>query len=219
LVKDDFNTVLGIDQEQLGALTGLTDPDGGLTLEVVNAAKLLAKRYELVVLEYPPRSLTAGALEGALDRLERERGFVPDMIAVDYGDLMRVDTNNFRISIGDAFLQLRRIATERDAAVVTATQSNRGGARATLVTESDVAEDFSKIATADWAITYSQSAAERALSLARLYVAAGRDAEDKVTAVVAQSYARGQFCLDSAHLPDKWTALLSQATGETDGAE
>ena len=168
----------------------------------------------------PAPIATLRALEDqALDRLARESRFVPDLVVVDYGDLMKVDASNYRLSVGDAFLQLRRIAVDRDLAVVTASQSNRESTRATLVTESDVAEDFSKIATADWSLTYSQTAAERVLGLARIFVAAGRDAQDKQTAVIAQSYARGQFCLDAARLPDKWTTMLADAGGGVDGAE
>ncbi len=218
LLKDTFGTVIGLEQEVLGELKGLSNGKG-LLPDVVRGAQTLAQRYDLRVLEYPPRSLTAVTLESALDRLARESRFVPDLVVVDYGDLMKVDASNYRLSVGDAFLQLRRIAVDRDLAVVTASQSNRESTRATLVTESDVAEDFSKIATADWSLTYSQTAAERVLGLARIFVAAGRDAQDKQTAVIAQSYARGQFCLDAARLPDKWTTMLADAAGGVDGAE
>ena len=218
LLKDTFGTVIGLEQEVLGELKGLSNGKG-LLPDVVRGAQTLAQRYDLRVLEYPPRSLTAVTLESALDRLARESRFVPDLVVVDYGDLMKVDASNYRLSVGDAFLQLRRIAVDRDLAVVTASQSNRESTRATLVTESDVAEDFSKIATADWSLTYSQTAAERVLGLARIFVAAGRDAQDKQTAVIAQSYARGQFCLDAARLPDKWTTMLADAGGGVDGAE
>lgn len=82
-----------------------------------------------------------------------------------------------------------------------------------MVLDTHAAEDFSKIGTADCAITYSQTAAERQLGLARLFVSNARTDEDKFTILIAQAYATGQFCLDSLRMMDSYWDQIRAAVG------
>lgn len=217
LIKDEYNTVNRFEFEQLGKRAGLILQAGKLNPVVLKRVLKLAERMELKIEEFPMRSLTVDGLKARLDTLERKEKFIPDMLIVDYGDLFKVNAANLRIEIGAVFQDLRGIGQERNMAVVTATQGNRGSSKAKLVTDFDVSEDFSKIMTADWVMTYSQSRAEKKLGLARLFTTAGRDEVDKQMVVVSQSYPTGQFCLDSARLPDDWDKiLLPYDTGEGD---
>jgi hypothetical protein len=89
--------------------------------------------------------------------------------------------------------------------LVAASQGNREAATSKLVTGEMASEDYSKIATADNVITYSQTLQEKALGLARIFVSQGRNDEDKFVSLITQSYATGQFCLDSTlMLSDYW---------------
>ena len=80
------------------------------------------------------------------------------------------------------------------------TQATRQASRVGRTSAEDVAEDWSKIATADTVLTYAASAAEKAMGLARITVAAHRNDEDKFSVVVSQNYASGQFSLDSVFM-------------------
>ena len=159
-------------------------------------------RLNVFIREFAPRSIGIPGLRAYLNSLERTQQFLPDILILDYADLLKVDTRNYRIEIGAMYQELRGIAVEKNIMIATASQANREGAGARMVLDTHAAEDFSKIGTADCAITYSQTAAERQLGLARLFVSNARTDEDKFTILITQSYATGQFCLDSIRMVD-----------------
>jgi hypothetical protein len=170
----------------------------------------------LLIKSFPTGTLTVGQLDAYLQELETFCGFVPDLVILDYADLMFVDPNNYRLALGILYKELRGIAVERHLALVTASQVNRGGANAKLIRDSDVAEDFSKIAIADCVLTYNQTALERRRGLARLFVSNGRVEADRFSVLLSQSYTAGQFALSSFPMPDNYWQFVEEGDGGED---
>lgn len=168
------------------------------------------KRPPLIIKQFPTGALTIAMLNAYLDGLERFHKFVPDVLILDYPKLMKISALNLRIELGGITEQLRGIAVERNLALVTAAQGNRDSASAMIVTDTMIGEDYSQIATADNVVTYTQTAQEKKLGLARLYVSNGRNDEDKFVVLISQSYASGQFCLDSAMLANNYDDVLER---------
>jgi DNA primase len=77
-----------------------------------------------------------------------------------------------------------------------------------------VSEDISKVNTADTVLTYSQTEQEHRVRMARLYVDYARNAERGTTILMSQSYATGQYVLDSALMQNVYWERLKQVTGE-----
>jgi replicative DNA helicase len=98
-------------------------------------------------------------------------------------------------------------------AVVAVTQGNRSSDNARTVTAGMVAEDWSKIGTADTVLTYSQTSEEKEIGLARVLVAAARDARDKYVVMISQSYATCQFCIDSVYMSKFVESEVDRMTG------
>lgn len=178
-------------------------------------------RMPLVIKAFPTSTLTVAQYEAYLDQLERLHKFVPDIVLFDYPDLMQVDSTNQRLEVGGLFRSLRGIAVKRNHALVTPTQGNRQSAESRTTLDTHVAEDYSKIATADIVVTYSQTAEEKRLGLARLFVSNARADEDKFTVLITQNYKVGQFALDSMRMGgDYWSTLdKSQGKPEVDDAK
>lgn len=165
----------------------------------------LKRRPRLLVKNFPTGSLTISMLKAYLDNLERFEKFTPGLLIIDYADLMAVkDPGNLRGELGEITKQLRGIAGERNMAVQTAAQTNREGIGATNVDVNHFSEDISKAFTADTIWTYNQTEQEYALGMARLYLAKHRDDEAKRWMLIAQSYAIGQYCLDSAPMHNRY---------------
>ena len=171
---------------------------------------------DFLVKAFPTSQLSVSGLKGYLDSVEQVHKFIPDLVILDYADLMHVDTNNYRIEVGALYRQLRGVAVERNLAMATASQVNRIGGTSKLVTEIHVAEDYSKIAIADSVLSYSQSSAERDLNVARIYAAAGRNEQDRFAVLIQQQYDLGQFCLDSRRLDHDYWSIIRQAEGDDD---
>lgn len=205
--KDERGILIDIDHEETKHLT-LADPNIRTTLSK-KIKKEFSRRPPLIIKQFPTGSLTVPALEAYLDGLERFHKIIPDMIVLDYPDLMEIDGNDVRVSTGKLYKELRGLAVSHNLALVAASQGNRSSSTAKMVTDAMVAEDYSKIATADNVITYSQTPQEHKLGLARLFVSNGRNDEDKFVVLISQSYATGQFCLDSALMNSDYEAKLN----------
>lgn len=204
--KDAEGNLSQLVHEELDRIT-LNDPN----IRAILASKIkrqFKRRPPLIIKEFPTGSLTMPMLRAYLDGLERFHKIVPDMIIVDYPDLMQIDPNNLRTATGKVFADLRGIGVERNAAIVVPTQGNRESETSRLVTGAQVAEDISKMAIADTAVTYSQTPAEKRLGLARLLVDKSRNDEDKFQLLIAQAYAIGQFSLDSCLMSSDYWDLV-----------
>jgi hypothetical protein len=158
------------------------------------------KEKLLVIKKFPMRSLTVNQLDAYLDTLEATENFIPDMLILDYIGVMKTDARDHRISLGRTFEDFHGLIERRNMAGVTAAQVSRAGAEAAFVKSTHVSEDWSLIHTTDTAVTYTATDDEESLGLARLFVAKGRQEKDKFGLVITQSYAMGQFCLQSAPL-------------------
>jgi len=173
--------------------------DPGMRSKLSNRiSREFRKRPSLIIKQFPTGTLTVSHLEAYLDGLERFHKIVPDMLLIDYPDLMAVDSANLRTSLGENNKKLRGLAVSRNHAQVIASQSNRESAKAKMVDGTHASEDFSKIATADTVLTYTQTLAEKKMGLARLFTEKSRNEEGKFITLITQQYGIGQFALDSA---------------------
>lgn len=218
LETDALGRFVSFEREHVKERLGLSDAKAMKAVE----AKLDKLRFKenLLVKSFPTGMLTMSGLRAYLDALERAHNFIPDLLIVDYPDLMKVDPKNLRIDLGAVFRDLRGLAVERNLIQAVVTQANRIGAEAKLLTDVHASEDFSKIATADTVITYSQTIAEKELGLARLFVSNTRVSErDRFVVLISQAYSIGQFCLDSALMTDGYWARLTAASSGREADE
>ena len=158
-------------------------------------------------------------LESYLDGLEAVHGFIPDVLLIDYPDLMRKDKDNYRVSIGELFEGVRGICVSRGMAGVTVTQGSKITEKAKFVDASDVAEDISKLATADYALTFSRTKQEKILKLARINLQAARNIRDGYTVLIAQNYDLGQFVTSSTLLHSDYFDMLKRTSTTEDNDE
>lgn len=170
----------------------------------------------LIIKEFPSSFLTIRGLKAYLDNLESYYNFIPDIILLDYLDLMSMDVENLRIDLGYTALALRGIAQERNVPMVTVAQSNRVAEGKKLLTRNNLAEDFSKVRPASNFITYNQTAMEEKYGLARIYVDKSNNSKEGSIILISQNKSIGQFHIDSALLKnDKyWNILEEKSKGE-----
>lgn len=173
----------------------------------------------VIVKDFPTGQLTIPGLSTYLNNLETRHHFKPDLLIVDYPQLMQFDARYQRLELGKIIQQLRGIAVERDLAVAIVGQSHRKALKVREVDLGNIAEDFSMVATADVVFTYSQTREERALGLARIHVAAGREEADQFTVLISQHYATGQFCRDSVRMQKQYWEILDHYEDDDDEDE
>jgi hypothetical protein len=186
------------------------------------AASMNSELDSLRIKEFPTGDLTYDGLEAYLDHLEGIAGFTPNLILLDYPDLMSYDRRHDpRLGLGRLYQQLRGLAVKRNLAMVVVTQSNREGEKTKTVESHHASEDISKIATADIVISYNQTPQEHELGLARLYVVKARNQRQWFSVLITQNYAASQFCVECAPMNtiNNYADLLENPTVEQNKEE
>lgn len=157
--------------------------------------RVMATAGKFLIHRYAPGSFTPGDLRRLLRRY-KAKGVVFDLVTVDYGDLMAPDFRTRDNPIEDSknvWVGLRAVAVDEGIAVLTATQTNRDGAKASVAKATDVAEDFNKIRIADIVISINRTDEEKLRSEARLHFAASRNQGDAFSLRINQDLERGRF--------------------------
>lgn len=148
----------------------------------------------LKVVEYPTGSLSCTELRRAIE-FYRAQGIQFDMIVTDYADIMapEIKTGNDISDSKQVWIGLRAISFEENAAVLTATQTNREGFKADVARAEHASEDFNKIRIADLVLTINRSEDERKKGEARLFFAASRNQQGEFTLRIGQDMSRMRF--------------------------
>lgn len=130
----------------------------------------------LIIKEYPTKKATLGMVM-AHYRMCLQTGFVPDMVIVDYLDLLKPSQKRTakREELTDITEEMRGAAGETDVPWWTATQSRRAAISMELHTEEEVGEDIGKINTADIAVTLNQTTDELHQNIMRAFLAKNRN--------------------------------------------
>lgn len=167
----------------------------------------------LFIKQMPTGVASIADVEAYLDSLWITHRFMPDLLLVDYADLLKYDHSNQRAELGRLYKELRGLGIVRNIAVATASQGNRSSEDEKVVRIKHVGEDISKAQTADVVLTYSQTDPEYMIGLARLFLEKNRDDEGKQTLLITQNYKIGQFCMSSASMVSSvyWSAVKGQA--------
>lgn len=221
--RDKFSTT-ELEVDTFGNITGFAfdEQRPRFSFADTDIRTILAKRMDdwgaklgnIVIKQFPNGYLTVDKLRAYLDGLELTHKFIPDMIIVDYPMLMKQNKDEYRLSIGQTFSDLRGLFVERNIAGIAPAQVNREGWGARRVTGKHTAEDGSIQMTADMVLIASQTPAEKALKLARLSVEKARNDRSGTTVLISQNYDTGQFVTSSARMRDTYWNLLKAEGGE-----
>ena len=147
-------------------------------------------RGRLIIKEFPTGSCNVNQLRAYLVQLRLHRDFVPDLLIVDYLELLRpnrqIDAEyqaQQRISE-----ELRGLAVEQNALLWTATQTNRQARRVNIITDAELGDSYGKIRTADWAISLNQNQEEYDDGVMRVFVMKARDSKQHYLINVSVDY-------------------------------
>ena len=134
---------------------------------------------QLIVKEYPTKSASTRTIKNHLEKLVN-RGVEPGLIIVDYGDLLRPVTvrKEKRTELESIYEEMRSIAQEFQCPVWTASQTNRSGLNAEVITMESISEAFSKCFVADLIFTVSRTMEDKTSNTGRMYVAKNRNGPD-----------------------------------------
>jgi replicative DNA helicase len=134
---------------------------------------------KLIVKEYPTKSASTQTIRNHLEKLKR-RGENVDMIIVDYGDLLRPVQylKEKRNELESIYEELRGLAQIFECPIWTASQTNRSGLNAEVITMESISEAFNKCFVADFIFSISRTIEDKVSNEGRVFVAKNRNGPD-----------------------------------------
>ena len=136
---------------------------------------------QLIIKEYPTKSAGVSTLRNHLEKL-RQRDIFPDLILVDYADLLRAKSqkDEKRHQLESIYEELRSLAQEFECPIWTASQTNRSGLNAEVITMEAISEAFNKCFVADFIFSISRTIQHKNNNSGRIFIAKNRNGPDGI---------------------------------------
>ena len=144
----------------------------------------------LIIKEFPTGAANVHSIRALLVQLNLHKNFKPDLIIVDYLELLRPN----RIIDAEYMAQqriaeeLRGLASEMKVLVWTASQTNRQARKVSIITDAELGDSYGKIRPADWVISLNQNQEEYDKGQMRVYVVKARDSKQHYLIPVSVDY-------------------------------
>lgn len=153
--------------------------------EIIDNKEKVLQHYKdnsygrLIIKEYPMNSMSVQTMRAHIEKLAL-KGFRPDVIVIDYADIMRSTKqyDSLRHELKFIYEELRGYATEQRFVIWTASQSNRDGVNNDVIDMTNLSESYGKAFVADVILTISRKQLEKSTGFGRLFVCKNRAGRD-----------------------------------------
>ena len=135
----------------------------------------------LIVKEYPTKSASTNTIRSHLSRLIK-RDIKPGLIIVDYADLLKpvIIRKEKRNELESIYEELRALSTEFQCPIWTASQTNRSGLNAEVITMEQISEAFNKCFVADFIFSISRTIEDKQNNQGKIFIAKNRNGPDGI---------------------------------------
>jgi replicative DNA helicase len=138
------------------------------------------KGGELFIKEFPTGTATVNTLRAHLQTLERDFGIIPDVMFVDYADIMKstADYAERRYNLTSIYESLRALAMELNIPIWTATQANRDAINSPRFDLKVISESLGKAQTADVILGIARPEEDKLVKRGKMMILKNRNGED-----------------------------------------
>ena len=142
--------------------------------------KVKTIKGNLIVEQFPAKTASILTLKSHLDRCIAQSQ-KPDVIIVDYADLLKGHNKELRFELKQIYEGLRALSAEYNCPVWTASQTNRSSLDSEIIEADKISEDYSKIAIGDFIMSLSRRAEDKVLGIGRFHIIKNRFGSDGIT--------------------------------------
>ena len=143
----------------------------------------------LRIKEFPTKRADINTLRAFLVQLKNYEDFTPDIVIIDYLELLMTDSTLAEYQAQERLAQeLRGLAIENECLVWTATQTNREGKRVTLITDTELADSYGKTRVCDLVFSINQTEQEFDKGEARAYIIKSRNGQARFIVPMSINY-------------------------------
>jgi hypothetical protein len=131
---------------------------------------------------YPPQFASAKTLSAHIEKL-RASGFNPNLIIIDYADLLKSGSNRDGLyaELGGIYEELRGLSGETGIPIWTATQTNRAAIDHEVIQADSVGDSYKKVQTADFIMSVSRKTKDKLSNTGRIHIVKNRFGPDGMT--------------------------------------
>jgi len=146
----------------------------------------------LIIRYYPTKSCSVTGLRGHIEKCILQ-GKKPDLIVVDYADLLKGNGTEKRMELETIYEDLRGLAGEYQVPVWTASQANRSALEEDVIGADKIAESYGKVMVADFVISLSRKLEDKLAGTGRWHVIKNRFGPDGITLPSKMNTNNGQI--------------------------
>lgn len=147
---------------------------------------------ELIIKYYPTKTISVLGLKAHIEKCIMQ-GKKPDVIIVDYADLLRGHGQEKRHELEGIYEDLRGLAGEYEVPVWTASQANRSALEEDVIGAEKIAESYGKVMVADFVISLSRKVQDKLAGTGRWHVIKNRFGPDGITLPSKMNTSNGQI--------------------------
>lgn len=138
--------------------------------KLMKGCGLNPKKSYLKVSVHPNSTVNVRGITSILDRWEMVEGFIPDVIVIDYADILAPEDPRLqpRDQVNETWKALRRLSQERHALVIAPTQADAQSYDARTLNMRNFSEDKRKMAHVTGMFGLNQTAEEKDVGVMRL---------------------------------------------------
>jgi replicative DNA helicase len=137
----------------------------------------------IMIKEYSPGRASLDTIESHLRQLESNNDFYPDLIIIDYPDLLkpRKSRKESKEEIDDIYTDVKGLAKDMKIPIIAPSQINRMGARDEIIEGDKVAGSFQKMMIADLSVSLSRKRKDKINGTGRFHIMKSRLGPDGMT--------------------------------------
>ena len=147
---------------------------------------------ELIIKHYPTKSVSVMGIRAHVEKCIMQDK-KPDVIIVDYADLIRGHGQEKRHELEGIYEDLRGMAGEYEIPVWTASQANRSALEEDVIDASKISESYGKVMVADFVLSLSRKIQDKLAGTGRWHVIKNRFGPDGITLPSKMNLSNGQF--------------------------
>jgi replicative DNA helicase len=147
---------------------------------------------DLIIKYFPTKTVSVMGLRAHIEKCIMQ-GKKPDVIIVDYADLLRGHGQEKRHELEGIYEDLRGLAGDYEIPVWTASQANRSALEEDVIDASKVAESYGKVMVADFIISLSRKVQDKLAGTGRWHIIKNRFGPDGITLPSKMNTSNGQF--------------------------
>ena len=153
---------------------------------------------QLIIKEYPTGKASISTIESHIKKCI-DLDFKPDLIIIDYVDLLRSKKNNRerKDEIDDIYISTKGLARELNLPIWSVSQVNRAGAKDDIIEGDKAAGSYDKMMVTDVAISLSRKRQDKVNGTGRFHIMKNRYGMDGMTYSVKVDTSTGHFEVSS----------------------